>query len=86
MAEKRVRLTVVSLDGTCHKGHKPGDAFVVDCYDAGGVCGYLYHAVFPFLSVLQYGGSYPWAPDGRMRLPCPDAYDRLVVETEVVDG
>ncbi len=86
MAERKVRLTVVALEGTCSKGHRVGDVFEVDCYDAGGVCGYLYYTVFPFVSVLVHGGSYPWAPDGRMRLPCPDAYNRLVVETEVVEA
>jgi uncharacterized repeat protein (TIGR04076 family) len=70
---------VAGLKGSCNAGHKVGDRFEVSCYNAGGLCGYLYTTAFPFLNVMQFGGSYPWGAD-EMEIPCPDGYNQLTLK------
>jgi uncharacterized repeat protein (TIGR04076 family) len=69
---KPLEAEVVNVVGKCTVGHKKGDKLVLSCYDSGGLCGFFYHDIFPSLSVLQFGGSYPWSRDGSLTLECPD--------------
>ncbi|MEW5721559.1 MAG: TIGR04076 family protein [Thermodesulfobacteriota bacterium] len=69
---KALQAEVVSVNGECHAGHKPGDRFEIGCWDTGGLCGFFYHDIFPQISVMQFGGRYPWAPADEMTLSCPD--------------
>lgn len=78
----RIEATVISLVGSCHAGHKVGDKFEVDCHDTGGMCGFLYHDIFPALQMLQFGGGYP-AERGNpdvMQLECPNRTNVLKIE------
>ena len=70
---------VVSVKGHCTAGHQVGDCLTLGCWDPGGLCGYFYHDIFPNLSVLQFGGQYPWAPDGKLMLGCPDPVNQVTV-------
>lgn len=70
---------VVSADGPCHAGHKVGDRLSLSCYDSGGLCGFFYHDLFPALSVIQFGGKYPWSAPGELRAHCPDAAVNLTL-------
>lgn len=63
---------VVSINGECHAGHKMGDRFRVGCWDTGGLCGFFYHDIFPSLSLMQFGGKYPWESEEGLKLECPD--------------
>jgi hypothetical protein len=38
--------------------------------------------IFADINVMQFGGAYPWAPDGRLVLSCPDR--RNAVEMEII--
>ena len=49
-----------------------GDLLAVSCYDSGGLCGFFYHDIFPNLSVMQFGGKYPWASADELVVECPD--------------
>jgi uncharacterized repeat protein (TIGR04076 family) len=49
------------------------------------MCGYLYHAAFPYILALQFGGSFPWAgaelqgnPD-TVEVQCPDQDNVLTI-------
>ena len=63
---------VISVKGECSAGHKAGDTFRISCWNTGGLCGFFYHDIFPNLSVMQFGGSYPWSDGGELILECPD--------------
>lgn len=63
---------VLDLKGECNAGHKVGDTFPIGCWDSGGLCGFFYHDIFPSLSVMQFGGKYPWSAADELTLECPD--------------
>jgi uncharacterized repeat protein (TIGR04076 family) len=45
------------------------------------VCRWAYNAMFPFLTVLEYGGTLPWEADpGRAYVACPDPNNVVVFE------
>ncbi|MEW6263123.1 MAG: TIGR04076 family protein [Thermodesulfobacteriota bacterium] len=68
---KHLVAEVVSMKGECSAGHKVGDRILLGCWDTGGLCGFFYHDIFPSLSVLQFGGRYPWSEE-EVVLECPD--------------
>ena len=76
---KKIRAEVVGLKGECNAGHKVGDEFDVSCYNAGGMCGFLYNAIFPTLNVMQFDGAYPWGAD-ELTANCPDGYNLLTIK------
>jgi uncharacterized repeat protein (TIGR04076 family) len=76
---KKLQAEVIGLKGQCNAGHKVGDRFNVNCYDTGGMCGFLYNATFPTLNVMQFEGSYPWGADEAV-LNCPDTHNLLTVK------
>jgi uncharacterized repeat protein (TIGR04076 family) len=69
---KPLTAEVVSVKGECSAGHKVGDKLELTCWDCGGLCGFFYHDIFPNLSVMQFGGSYPWSSGDELTLECPD--------------
>jgi uncharacterized repeat protein (TIGR04076 family) len=69
---KSLRAQVIDVKGECTAGHKKGDSFSLSCYDSGGLCGFFYHDIFPSLSVMQFGGRYPWNKEDVMVIECPD--------------
>ncbi|HOE19042.1 MAG TPA: TIGR04076 family protein [Syntrophorhabdaceae bacterium] len=76
---KKIKAEVVGLKGQCNAGHKVGDRFDVSCWNTGGMCGFLYHAIFPTLQVMQFDGSYPWGTDEAV-VNCPDSYNLLTIK------
>lgn len=81
----KLNAEVIGLKGQCNAGHKVGDSFNVSCYDAGGMCGFLYNALFPFLNVMQFDGNYPWGADEAI-FNCPDSYNLLTVKVSRIKG
>ena len=63
---KPLKAEIIDVKGTCNAGHRSGDAFSISCYDSGGLCGFFYHDLFPSLSVMQFGGKFPWSPAGEL--------------------
>ncbi|MBP7526922.1 MAG: TIGR04076 family protein [Syntrophorhabdaceae bacterium] len=76
---RKIKAEVTSLKGQCNAGHRVGDTFDVSCYNTGGMCGFLYNAIFPTLNVMQFEGSYPWGTDEAV-VNCPDSYNLLTVK------
>jgi len=74
-----VTAEVIGLKGQCNAGHKVGDKFNISCYETGGMCGFLYAAIFPTLNVMQFNGNYPWGSDESV-VNCPDAYNLLTIK------
>ncbi len=73
---------VTGQKGTCHAEHKLGQRFELSCYDAGGLCGFFYHDIFPYLSVMQFGGKYPWWDRDKIEVECPDRYNTVSIRIE----
>ena len=78
----RVVGTIKNLKGTCSAGHKVGDRIELSAHDTGGLCGFFYHDVFPYLLMLQFGGSFPaeWGDQDTITLDCMDKYNLLTIE------
>ena len=76
----RFSAQVVSVKGHCNAGHQAGQELSLNCWDTGGMCGFFYHDIFPSLSVLQFGGGFPWSPEGELTLECPDRMNLVTIK------
>ncbi len=74
--------TVTGAKGTCHAHHTLGQQFELNCYDSGGLCGFFYHDLFPYLNVMQFGGKYPWWEKDGIEVECPDRYNAISLKIE----
>ena len=82
--EAKFTATVTDLKGTCRARHRIGQRFELNCYDTGGLCGFFYHDLYPYLLGLQYGAVFPWWGDQKVvEIECPDPYNKLVVTLEI---
>jgi uncharacterized repeat protein (TIGR04076 family) len=70
---------VVSVKGECGAGHRPGDVIRLGCWDAGGLCGFFYHDIFPTLTLFQFGGRYPWESSDEYEVGCPDKHNLVTI-------
>lgn len=77
---------VISVKGECSAGHKVGDTLKLGCWDTGGLCGFFYHDIFPNLSLMQFGGKYPWAEGDEMTMECPDRQNPIVIRVKRTGG
>jgi uncharacterized repeat protein (TIGR04076 family) len=77
---KPMKAEILEVKGECSAGHRKGETFAISCYDSGGLCGFFYHDIFPSLSVMQYGGKYPWATENELTLECPDRYNVVTLK------
>jgi uncharacterized repeat protein (TIGR04076 family) len=75
----KIKAEVTGLKGQCNAGHKVGETFDVSIWDTAGMCGILYHAIFPTLNVVQFDGAYPWGAD-EISFNCPDGRNLLTVK------
>lgn len=82
-----ITATVISIKGKCNAGHKIGDRFNIGCHDTGGLCGYFYHDLFPKLSVMQFGGRYPWWDENQtvFEYECQDKKNLVTLRLEIVN-
>ncbi len=78
-----VTTKVISQKGHCAMGHKVGDRFVMADKTPSGMCSWAFHSLFPFLTVLQFGGSFPWENDrDKTTVACPDPTNPVVFELQ----
>jgi uncharacterized repeat protein (TIGR04076 family) len=77
-----VKATVVGAKGACSAGHREGDTFTISCHDAGGLCGFFYHDIFPALQTFQFGGRMPWWEEDTITVQCPDPNNLVTVKLE----
>lgn len=58
--------TIKKVRGECTFGHKVGDRLELSGYSSGGLCGFFYHDIYPYIIMLQFGGKFPkeWGPEG----------------------
>jgi uncharacterized repeat protein (TIGR04076 family) len=78
-----VQAVIISQKGSCAAGHQIGDTFVIGDKTSEGMCSWAFSALFPFATVLQYGGSFPWEGDqNKSTVACPDPINPVVFELE----
>ncbi len=74
---------IKEVKGHCHVGHEVGDKIELDAHDSGGLCGFFYHDIFPYIIMLQFGGSFPdtWVEDPDVvEWECPDKSNAVKIE------
>lgn len=78
----RVVGTIKAVKGFCSAGHKAGDQFELSGYSSGGLCGFFYHDIFPYLIMLQFGGGFPpeWGDPDVVELDCLDKTNTVTIE------
>jgi len=76
---------VISQKGNCASGHRVGDKFIITDKTPPGMCVWAFYTLFPFISVLQFGGSFPWEDDrDKATVTCPDPANPVVFELKRV--
>ncbi len=75
-----VKINVVNIleRGKCPHGHKAGEEFIWS-KDRWQMCSSACHTLFPYVTGLQSGGSFPWEdePDS-ITICCPDYKNPVV--------
>lgn len=85
MESYEVVARVISQKGTCDANHKVGDEFPIGEKSPPNMCSWAFYALFPFASVLQFGGSFPWEGDrDKTTVACPDPANPVVFELKRV--
>lgn len=73
--------TIKSVKGYCRVGHKVGDKLELSVHDCGGLCGLFYHDIFPYITMLQFGGKFPDDWGGEVfELDCMDIFNTVRIE------
>ncbi|MFB0562203.1 MAG: TIGR04076 family protein [Candidatus Lokiarchaeia archaeon] len=78
----RVVGTIKEVKGLCSAGHKVGDQIELSGYTSGGLCGFFYHDIFPYIIMLQFGGGFPaeWGDTDVVELECMDRMNAVKIE------
>jgi uncharacterized repeat protein (TIGR04076 family) len=74
--------TIKEVKGVCSAGHKVGDQFEISGYTSGGLCGFFYHDIFPYIIMLEFGGGFPakWGDPDIVELECVDRVNAVKIE------
>ena len=83
MDEYKVMGKIVEIkgEGTCPYGHQVGEVFEIKEVGSS-ICQWALTSLFPFYTVLKFGGKFPWSKDpDRLQVACPDPDNVVVFET-----
>ena len=85
MSKLKIEITNILEAGTCNFGHKIGDVFTYPD-DKGKLCSYAWNAMFPYLTALQYGASFPWEEEkDTITVCCPDYKNPVVFKLTKIE-
>jgi len=79
----RVVGTIKEVKGHCNAGHKVGHEIELSGHSAGGLCGFFYHDIFPYIIMLQFGGEFPKQWGGNpdvVNMECMDKFNLVKIE------
>lgn len=77
----KVNATIISQKGHCEAGHQIGNEFIISDTVPVGICSWAFYTLFPFISALQSGGSFPWEKNkDTATVTCPDPTNPVVFE------
>lgn len=78
---EKYEIKIMEVNGDCVAGHKPGDTYLMEGFKTpGGLCIHAFHALYPWLQVLRFGGKIPWEKEKEVSLACPDHKNQVVVK------
>ena len=78
MANIKIEVVKILEAGKCNYGHKVGDKFDYP-EEKGKLCSTAWHTLFPYLTGLQFGASFPWEEDtDSITICCPDYKNPVV--------
>jgi uncharacterized repeat protein (TIGR04076 family) len=80
MPDYKVSIEIVNIleEGECPAGHQIGETFEYP-EERGKICPAAFHSIYPYIRVMESGGSFPWFDEpGAHSVCCPD-YKRPVV-------
>jgi len=80
----KIIITVVEQTGVCDAGHKQGQQYTYEG-KLPDICPAAWHALYPYLRVLQFGGDLPWEEKGEAYIACPDHKNPVVFKIERKD-
>ena len=78
----------MEVKGECSAGHRVGEEFDLTLFSEDAakahrtpdICAFLYDAIFPYLTALQFGGTFPWEKNKDIFIAsCPDN-GKVVIE------
>ena len=83
----KVKIRVVSKNGTCETNHKIGDEIIISENGIEGkICIHALYSMLPKAFAIMYGATFPWVKDGENpRHACPDSKNPVVFELERVE-
>ena len=84
MGPYKIRISVDKIKGkgSCSLGLKKGDKFWFK-EEGSEFCLWAQNAIFPFVSSLRYGASFPWEKNPDVAYACcPDPYNTVVFKIE----
>ena len=73
---------VISQEGGCAAGHKPGDQVVFNGLTVEGkICIHALYSFLPKVFAMRYGAQFSWLKDADISThACPDAKNPVVFE------
>lgn len=81
MSKYKVKIEIIDIqnDGECSMGFKIGDVFEYP-EDRGKMCPSAFYVLYPWIMVMQSGGSFTESGDGSdfMTTGCPDYRHQVV--------
>lgn len=76
--EVTIEVTEIRGNGRCSYGLKVGDCFEAR-EEGADFCVWAHQAIFPFITVLKFGGTLPWEENPDVAYACcPDSYNTVV--------
>ena len=79
----QVKARVLSQKGSCAAGHSTGDEFAIGDSTPSSMCSWAFYTIFPFATVLLFGGSFPWEDDpDKAIVACPDSANPVVFQLQ----
>jgi uncharacterized repeat protein (TIGR04076 family) len=73
-----LEITKILEAGDCPIGHKVGDKFSYP-EDIGKLCPAALNSIYPYIRIMESGGSYPWFEEPNSQSFCCPDYKRPVV-------
>jgi uncharacterized repeat protein (TIGR04076 family) len=80
-----IKVTVVSIKGTCIFNHQIGDTVTIDERGVhGDICIHALYSMLPKAFAMLYGAEFPWLKQGELPThACPDGYNPVIWKLEV---